>query len=118
MPFWIPIVVTLVCRVLIGLCAVGITKRGEDDSKLLSDAHGVELFVIYVLIINFLSVPLVQKLLVVYMALASAWGLIQLICSPALIREGHSAATYWILARFISLVGMVVPLYWGYTTVF
>ena len=118
MPFWVPILVVVLCRILIGLCALKISEAGESDSKLLSDAHGMEMFVIYILVIQFLHVSLIQKLLFAFMALSCAWGILQFVCAPSLYREGNPAATPWLLARLLGAIGMGLSVYWAFGVVF
>ena len=118
MPFWVPIIVTLICRILVGVCAINLSKCGDDTSKLLNDAHGIELFVLHVLIIQFVNVPLIQKGLTIFMALAALWGVLQFISSLVLVKEKNPAAIHWVFARILGLIGMAVPVYWAYLVVF
>ena len=118
MAFWIPIVVVLVARVIIGVCAVNISKCGGNDSNLLRDAHGIEMFAIYVLVIHFLQIPLVHKILFWFMVACAAWGVVQFIASLFARKEDVRDKVHWILARFLGLVAMAFTVYWASTIIF
>ncbi|MBQ8159750.1 MAG: hypothetical protein IJ083_03270 [Clostridia bacterium] len=109
---------TLFFRVLMGLCVRSIEKIGDDPGRLMDEAHGMELFAVYVLVIRFLPVLIVKKALLIYMALAAGWEIIPLLACLTAFGEKLPSALPLTLSRLCAFLGMAIPVLWAWPVVF